>query len=691
MRKELVALDLEKRLRVPGLEPRRADLAVAGAVLLDTILRRLGAAEITLCDLSLREGLVLDYIARHRKQIAQADRYPDVRRRSVIELAERCNYWPEHAQQVARLALSLFDQTRAIHGLTDREREWLEYAALLHDIGVHISYERHHKHSYYLIKNGDLRGFEPDEIETIALVARYHRQGDAEAAPRRLRRSAPRATPRTVRTLAAILRLAESLDRSHSQTITGLELHDRGDDGLLQLRTSGDAELELWAAARHAAPFERLTGKPLRIEVSGHAYVEQPDETARVSGQAVRRRGDRRLRAKTTQLGLLAKWLSAEGHRVFVTEWNSSALVKAATKTGKKKNALTPMTFSLLHATDFADRLLYKIIPPLKAGMIVLADRYAYTAFARDATRGVDRQWVRELYSFAVRPDLTLYFRVPIDVSLDRLMARRVKLKFYEAGMDLGWSTNPVESFRLFQGKVLDEYDRLVDEFGLRSRRRGRQHHRAAAARPRADFTQHLERDATWRSPMTSPSEPAGTRKARRQRRHPARPLLRPGHSVSADRRLSRQADRDRGDRRRRPQHADSAAARVARGEGLRRRRNRLDAVAADAADDRAGQVEQHAEQADVRAALRDRLRRSARKGNHPGAQGRLRRAVGSLHLHGARARRRARRRSPVAAQPLRLRDRAAPGVLSEHRRQDAHRPRARGARHGLSGNRGWT
>jgi dTMP kinase len=170
---------------------------------------------------------------------------------------------------------------------------------------------------------------------------------------------------------------------------------------------------------------------------------------------------------KTTQLSLLAKWLIAEGHRVFVTEWNSSALVKAATKTGKKKNALTPMTFSLLHATDFADRLLYKIIPPLKAGMIVLADRYAYTAFARDVTRGVDRQWVRELYSFAVKPDLTMYFRVPIDVSLDRLLARRVKLKFYEAGMDLGWSSNPAESFRLFQGKVLNEYDRLVDEFGL--------------------------------------------------------------------------------------------------------------------------------------------------------------------------------------------------------------------------------
>ncbi len=294
VRKELVALDLEKRLRVPGLEPRRADLAVAGAILIDEILRRLGANGITLCDLSLREGLVLDYISRHRKEIAQADRYPDVRRRSVFELAERCNYWPEHSQHVARLSIGLFDQTRAIHGLTDREREWLEYAAILHDIGVHISYEGHHKHSYYLVKNGDLRGFEPDEIEAIGLVARYHRQ----ATPKRRHDgfvSLRRRTRRTVRTLAAILRLAESLDRSHAQTITGLELHDRGDDDLLQLRTTGDAELELWAAARHAAPFERLTGKPLRIEVSGHAYAEQPDATTRISGQAVRRRGDRRL------------------------------------------------------------------------------------------------------------------------------------------------------------------------------------------------------------------------------------------------------------------------------------------------------------------------------------------------------------------------------------------------------------
>jgi len=306
VRKQLVARDLEERLRVPGLEPRRADLAVAGSILLDTIVRQLGAADVTLCDLSLREGLILDYIARHRKEIAQADRYPDVRRRSVIELAERCNYWREHAFQVAKLAMMLFDQTRMVHGLTDHEREWLEYAAILHDIGVHISYERHHKHSYYLIKNGDLRGFDPEEVETIALIARYHRQ----APPKRSHEhyaDFKRKRRRVIRSLAAMLRLAESLDRSHSQPVSSLELHDRGEDGLLQLRAAGDAELELWAATRHAGEFERLIGKPLRVEVSAgalsapasapgtHSHAEQPHDTARLPRQVVRRRRDRRV------------------------------------------------------------------------------------------------------------------------------------------------------------------------------------------------------------------------------------------------------------------------------------------------------------------------------------------------------------------------------------------------------------
>jgi dTMP kinase len=170
---------------------------------------------------------------------------------------------------------------------------------------------------------------------------------------------------------------------------------------------------------------------------------------------------------KSTQAQLLRKWLEANNVPVFFTEWNSSALVKKATKRGKKKNLLTPTTFSLLHATDFADRLSYQVIPPLKAGMVVIADRYAYTAFARDAARGVAREWVRDEYSFAIRPDLALYFRVPISVSLQRLLGARAKIKYYEAGMDTGLSNDPVRCFELFQQKVLQEYDDMADEFGL--------------------------------------------------------------------------------------------------------------------------------------------------------------------------------------------------------------------------------
>jgi len=170
---------------------------------------------------------------------------------------------------------------------------------------------------------------------------------------------------------------------------------------------------------------------------------------------------------KSTQIRLLHRWLEAAGHDVVFTEWNSSELVRATTKFGKKKNLLTPTTFSLLHATDFADRFSTTIVPPLKAGMIVLADRYVYTAFARDVVRGVDRAWVRRLYAFALRPDVALYFKTPIDVSVSRILNGRQKIKYYEAGMDLKLSVDPVESFRQFQGRILQEYDAITGEFGL--------------------------------------------------------------------------------------------------------------------------------------------------------------------------------------------------------------------------------
>jgi len=305
LRKRVVSLDLRQRLRLPGLDPRRGDIVVAGAVLLDTILRRLGATELTLCDLALREGLILDYIQRNRTQIAQVDRYPDPRRRSVIELAERCRYYPEHAQQVARLSLSLFDQTRGTHALTDREREWLEYAALLHDIGGHISYEKHHRHSHYLITNGDLRGFDPDEIETIALVARYHRRSPPSKTHSDYAHL-PSATRRTVRVLSAILRLAEGLDRSHSSAIREAMLTDRTDDFLVQLKTDGDAELEVWAAPKHAGPFERMLGKRVTFASApppGTAAAQAPAAAPveKSAAKSASRAPSRKRRARVTR------------------------------------------------------------------------------------------------------------------------------------------------------------------------------------------------------------------------------------------------------------------------------------------------------------------------------------------------------------------------------------------------------
>jgi dTMP kinase len=170
---------------------------------------------------------------------------------------------------------------------------------------------------------------------------------------------------------------------------------------------------------------------------------------------------------KSTQLMLLHQWLQAEGYVTVFSEWNSSPLVKETTRRGKKKQMLTPATFSLIHATDFADRMEHNIIPLLKAGAVVLCDRYIYTAFGRDVVRGMEPKWVRELYSFAVKPTGAFYFRVPLDVAMKRILDGRTGVKFYEAGMDLGLSEDEEESFKLFQGRILEEYEKMVPEFDL--------------------------------------------------------------------------------------------------------------------------------------------------------------------------------------------------------------------------------
>ena len=165
---------------------------------------------------------------------------------------------------------------------------------------------------------------------------------------------------------------------------------------------------------------------------------------------------------KSTQIRLLEKWLRYAGVPVFFTEWNSSEQVKEIISKGKKKNLLTPTTFSLLHATDFAARYERNILPLLRAGYVVLANRYIYTAFARDVVRGCSPEWVRHVYGFAVKPDIAFYFKVPVEISFDRIVKNRPKLKYYEAGMDLNLSNDLYESYRIFQGRIVEQYESMV-------------------------------------------------------------------------------------------------------------------------------------------------------------------------------------------------------------------------------------
>jgi exopolyphosphatase / guanosine-5'-triphosphate,3'-diphosphate pyrophosphatase len=266
LRKRLVGSRLKARLKLPGMDQARADIIVAGAVVLDTLLRQVGAKELTLCEWALREGILVDYIQSHAKRLAQAEAYPDVRRRSVIDLAERCQYDERHAGHVRSLALGLFDATQGRHGLGPGERALLEYASLLHGVGHLISHQNPHKHTYYLIKSRNLHGFRPDEVEILASVARYYRRGR----PQKKRRgfgNLPRAARKTVRVLAGLLRLADALDRSHRQIVSSVTATERAGTLRVRLVAKGDADLEVWGAQRAVDLLEEALA--LRVRVSG--------------------------------------------------------------------------------------------------------------------------------------------------------------------------------------------------------------------------------------------------------------------------------------------------------------------------------------------------------------------------------------------------------------------------------------
>ncbi len=262
--KELVASDAAERRKLPGLDSRRADLAPAGSVLLLTAMELFDLTELTIGSWALREGIVLDAIARHDPADWGGDARL-IRRGSVTDLGRRCNWREDHARQVARLAVSLFDRTRPLHHLGDQDRELLEFAGLLHDIGEHISSESHHKHTAYLIEHGRLRGFSPEEVAVLATLGRYHRQGEPKASAEPWA-SLPDERRHDVRALLALLRLADGLDRGHAGAVEAVDVELGADSVRLRVRATADADLDIWGGRRKARLFEQVFDRHVEID-----------------------------------------------------------------------------------------------------------------------------------------------------------------------------------------------------------------------------------------------------------------------------------------------------------------------------------------------------------------------------------------------------------------------------------------
>ncbi len=266
-----------ERRQVPGINPARADIIVGGAAILDSFMTELGVAEIRISDRGLREGLIVDYLARSGH--GDLLRGMSVRERSVLQLGRACGFDEAHARSVARLAAQLFDAAReaGLHRYGEAERELLEHAAILHDIGGFLSYSDHHRHTYYLVRNAELLGFNQTEIVLMATVARFHRKGFPGKRRPELAGLGKRQR-RTVRRLAALLRLAENLDRSHAALVTAVAFLPDKDGGMaLRLATRGEAELELWGAQGQTTAFARAFGRKLTVIAAPDLQLALPD------------------------------------------------------------------------------------------------------------------------------------------------------------------------------------------------------------------------------------------------------------------------------------------------------------------------------------------------------------------------------------------------------------------------------
>ena len=258
----LISEPASRRRKISGLDARRAELAPAGSLLALVALDVFGFEELVVGEWALREGMVLEAVGLGELDGADDPRL--LRAESVLDLCRRCGWREDHSRQVARLATRLFDLTAPIHGLDGRHRELLEHAALLHDIGEHVSGENHHKHTAYLVEHGRLRGFSLEEVRSMATMGRYHRQGEPK------RSFEPYAAlddgeREAVRTLTALLQVADGLDRAHAGAVEDLDARIDDDRVELDVRASSDADLELWGARRKRALFEKVTGRRLEL------------------------------------------------------------------------------------------------------------------------------------------------------------------------------------------------------------------------------------------------------------------------------------------------------------------------------------------------------------------------------------------------------------------------------------------
>jgi exopolyphosphatase/guanosine-5'-triphosphate,3'-diphosphate pyrophosphatase len=262
----LVESRAKERAAMNGLDAKRQDQIIAGAVLVRELFHQLDLKRMHLCRAALREGILVDHLSRHLPELQIRREVPDPRRRSILDLGRRCDWHQTHAEQVARLALQLFDGLKDLHQLGRHERELIEYGSMLHDIGWHISPEDHHKHGMYLIQHGALKGFEPEEVSIIALLARYHRKSKPKASHESFARLSPKAR-KVVRVGAAILRVADALDRTHCGAVSSLKVRVGNRRVKLIISSRGDTEMELWAARRKMDLFAEVFNRTISFEL----------------------------------------------------------------------------------------------------------------------------------------------------------------------------------------------------------------------------------------------------------------------------------------------------------------------------------------------------------------------------------------------------------------------------------------